>query len=69
MRSEAKLEQLRAKVKSQSEEIATLREFNQSLLRHIEDLRSKGKDGMTPGGDGGEEPGNDFFLQQMASYS
>ena len=69
MRSEAKLEQLRAKVKSQTEEIATLREFNQSLLRHIEDLRSKGKDGGTPDEEGGEETGTDFFLQQMASYS
>ena len=69
MRSEAKLEQLRAKIKSQTEEIATLREFNQSLLKHIEDLRSRGKDTGTEDAEGGEETGTDFFSQQMASYS
>ncbi|KIW26520.1 uncharacterized protein PV07_09607 [Cladophialophora immunda] len=47
LRSEAKLEQLRARVKSQSDEIVMLRDFNQSLLKHIETLESKCKDGGT----------------------
>jgi hypothetical protein len=47
LRSEAKLEQLRARVKTQADEIVMLRDFNQSLMKHIEALESKGKDGGT----------------------
>lgn len=44
LRSEAKLEQLRAKVKTQADEIVMLRDFNQSLMKHIETFEFKGKD-------------------------
>jgi cell division protein FtsB len=43
LRSEAKLEQLRARVKTQADEIAMLRDFNQSLMQHIEKLEAKDK--------------------------
>ncbi|ETI29248.1 hypothetical protein G647_01701 [Cladophialophora carrionii CBS 160.54] len=47
LRSEAKLEQLRARLKTQADEIVMLRDFNQSLMKHIETLESKGRDGGT----------------------
>ncbi|OAL34520.1 hypothetical protein AYO20_06150 [Fonsecaea nubica] len=58
LRSEAKLEQLRARVKSQSDEIVMLRDFNQSLLKHIETLESKCKDGGTADEDTETEAAN-----------
>ncbi|EXJ59362.1 uncharacterized protein A1O5_12243 [Cladophialophora psammophila CBS 110553] len=67
LRSEAKLEQLRAKVKSQSDEIVMLRDFNQSLLRHIETLESKCKDGGTA--DTGREAEEAQALQHQPSLS
>ncbi|KIX06597.1 uncharacterized protein Z518_04573 [Rhinocladiella mackenziei CBS 650.93] len=64
LRSEAKVEQLKARVKSQAEEIANLKEVNQSLMKHIESLRGEDKRGRTP--DTGEEPDTDFFQQQIS---
>ncbi|OAP55164.1 hypothetical protein AYL99_10864 [Fonsecaea erecta] len=65
LRSEAKLDQLRAKVKSQSDEIVMLRDFNQSLLKHIETLESKDKDGGTTDADPEAEEEN--ILQRQPS--
>ena len=52
LRSEAKLDQLRARVKTQADEIVMLRDFNQSLMKHIETLECKDKDGGTASADG-----------------
>ena len=65
MRSEAKLEQLRAKVKSQADEIVMLRDFNQSLMKHIETIESKGKDGGTRDA-GGQIQQEDETLQDTS---
>ena len=65
MRSEAKLDQLRAKVKTQADEIVMLKDFNQSLQKHIETLESTDKDGGTEDG-GGQTREADVFLQQQS---
>ncbi|EXJ65279.1 hypothetical protein A1O7_01620 [Cladophialophora yegresii CBS 114405] len=57
LRSEAKLEQLRARLKTQTDEIVMLRDFNQSLMKHIETLESKGgNDGTRDGPGSGQAP-------------
>ncbi|KAJ9606484.1 hypothetical protein H2200_009445 [Cladophialophora chaetospira] len=63
LRSEAKLELLRAKVKTQADEIVMLRDFNQSLMKHIETIESKGKDEGARDA-GGQEA--DATLQDMS---
>ncbi|KIX93983.1 uncharacterized protein Z520_10320 [Fonsecaea multimorphosa CBS 102226] len=67
LRSEAKLEQLRAKVKSQSDEIVMLRDFNQSLLKHIETLESKSQDGGTADAGTEAEESNTLGMQPPPS--
>jgi hypothetical protein len=65
LRSEAKLEQLRARVKTQADEIVMLRDFNQSLMKHIETLECKGKDGEARDA-GGQRPDADTTLQDSS---